>query len=482
MRGMGVLLRWAVQWAVLLAGMGAWAQVALTTVQGTVYRANGQPASGVLTVSWPAFTTAANQAVAAGSLQITVGADGFASVQLAPNAGATPAGSFYTVVYHLSDGSISREYWTVPTGAKATIAGVRAQLQPAAVAVQSVSKTYVDNLFAQTTPTTANFLPLTGGALSGPLSLGSDPQADTQATTKHYVDQAIAGTLPLSGGVVTGTVAVANQVTKLPRVDVRSVDFAGGADPTGVRDSTAALQAAIAFALGNAPSRDGDYPTVYLPPGHYLVNGTLRVPNLMKLEGDSKAGAILQETNPTASLVTMVFAGQCSTYSCYGGLENLTLEGSGKATMGNLLELDAGFTTLRNLHFFNHGGRGLQMNGPSERVTSYDLSFYQVRWPLIMAGDSNEDYFYNTHVIEAGQTADGGNGNGAVGRYCYSVNCTAGQYTTQGTTTTPAVIYPDPHGSIDIEKAVNVSFVGGSVKSTFMLSGVRVWDASVIRF
>ena len=36
------------------------AQVATTTVQGTVYLADGSLANGTLLVSWPAFSTAAN--------------------------------------------------------------------------------------------------------------------------------------------------------------------------------------------------------------------------------------------------------------------------------------------------------------------------------------------------------------------------------------------------------------------------------------
>ncbi|MGO9210833.1 MAG: hypothetical protein ACLP2H_12015 [Terriglobales bacterium] len=38
-----------------------------TTVQDVVYRGDGTPASGTLVISWPAFTTVGNLAVAAGS-------------------------------------------------------------------------------------------------------------------------------------------------------------------------------------------------------------------------------------------------------------------------------------------------------------------------------------------------------------------------------------------------------------------------------
>ena len=81
-----------------------------TTVQGTVYLANGQAGAGTLVVSWPAFTTATGQAVAADSITVTIPADGFLSVNLAPNVGALPAGEFYTAVFYMSDGTVSTQY------------------------------------------------------------------------------------------------------------------------------------------------------------------------------------------------------------------------------------------------------------------------------------------------------------------------------------------------------------------------------------
>ncbi len=467
---------------VLLVAVTVQAQVTTTTVQGVVYRADGTPAHGYLLITWHGFVTAGNQSVAAGDITVPLAADGTATVNLTANQGATPAGTYYTVVYHLNDGTVSREYWTVPAAATATIASVQAQLEPAMVAVQNVSKSYVDTLVATLVPTASNYLSLAGGAMQGPLTLSGDPSASVQAATKHYVDSSVATAVPLTGGTVSGTLAVLNDVTKLPRVDVRDPDFAGGADPAGLRDSTAAIQAAIAFAQASSPSGEANYPSVYFASGHYLVNGTLRIPNNMHLAGDSRVGAILQETNASANLITVYQSQNCTTYSCYGGVDNLTLEGSGKATSGTLLELDSGFLTLRNLQFYNSGGRGLQMNAAAERVMSYDLSFYRIRWPLVMGGDTNEDYFYNTHVIEAGQTADGTSAPGVVNHYCYSVNCVGGVYEAQGTTASPAMILPDPHGSIDIDKAVNVSFIGGSVKSTYMVSGVKVWSGTVVRF
>ena len=78
---------------ILIASLAHPQAVSTTTVQGTVYLANGQPASGTISLNWPAFTTAAGQAVAAGQLTLPIAADGFVSANLAPNLGATPPAS-----------------------------------------------------------------------------------------------------------------------------------------------------------------------------------------------------------------------------------------------------------------------------------------------------------------------------------------------------------------------------------------------------
>ena len=86
------------------------AEVGTTTVQGTVYLADGRPGSGMVHVSWPAFTSANGQAIIADSVDVTIGDDGFLSLNLAPNQGALPGGLFYTAVFYLNDGSTSTQY------------------------------------------------------------------------------------------------------------------------------------------------------------------------------------------------------------------------------------------------------------------------------------------------------------------------------------------------------------------------------------
>ncbi|WP_058187369.1 beta strand repeat-containing protein [Terracidiphilus gabretensis] len=216
--------QWLTYWLLWLGMVwAAFAQgVTTTTVQGTVYLANGQPAAGTLQISWPSFTTAAGQAVAAGRTMVTIGADGFVSVNLSANQGAYPGGLFYTVIYNLSDGSVHTEYWTIPAAAQATIGGVRAQIMPAAQAVQAVNKAYVDQAIAAAQ---ASDLTASGGTLTGPLYLSGDPTTPLQAADKHYVDGQFALALPLAGGAATGPLTAVQlgavyQVDQFPGTDI----------------------------------------------------------------------------------------------------------------------------------------------------------------------------------------------------------------------------------------------------------------------
>jgi hypothetical protein len=88
---------------VLLAQAGLAQTVPMTTVQDTVYRADGSPAQGTLLISWPDFTASGGQAIAAGTTSVTLGAGGALTVALVPNANATPPSTVYTVVYQLDD-------------------------------------------------------------------------------------------------------------------------------------------------------------------------------------------------------------------------------------------------------------------------------------------------------------------------------------------------------------------------------------------
>jgi hypothetical protein len=398
------------------------AQVKTTTVQGTVYRADGSAAIGTVLVSWPAFSTAANQAVAAGSTTAIIGQDGFLSVNLAPNQGAYPAGSYYTVVYHLSDGTVSKEYWVVPAVTTAAISSVRAQLAPATVAAQPVNKAYVDSSIAAIT---GNYLPLTGGSMSGALVLEGDPASANQAATKHYADALALTELPLAGGTLSGTLNTPNNANKLPRVDVRHPDFGAScpnaADPTGLQDSTCAIQAAIAWSQANPQGRT--YPMVYLPAGTYVISAALYVPCQMHFVGDGPQATILEQTNNTANGITVYplpSAVQPNLWTCNGSLENFSIHATGgHLYTATLVELQnaAGYTISR-IRGSNGGGRGLALVGSTERLKAVDTEWDTIRWPIVATG--NELKFLDTQIASPGVDAVG---------YCMAPNnCVNGVY------------------------------------------------------
>ena len=223
---------------------------AVTTVAGPVYRADGSAALGTVLISWPSFQTAEGDAVAAGNLSIAIGPLGAFSGQLVPNIGASPAGTYYVVVLQLDDGTVRKEYWSVPTTSPTTIAAVVTtpgdglenlaathEYVNAEVASRALDATVVHLAGAETitgvkqyvvppqlpSPTTTNdaankgyvdatvgnvgagaYVAKAGDTMTGPLNLPSDPAAPNQAADRHYVDNGLA----VKADLVNGTVPV----------------------------------------------------------------------------------------------------------------------------------------------------------------------------------------------------------------------------------------------------------------------------------
>ena len=198
------LLLWLA--AAVCAGVSvpAVAQVQVSPISDTVYYANGAAASGTVLVSWPAFTTATGLSVPKGSTAVVLGAGGQLRVSLAPNAGASPVGTYYTVVYHLSDGSTSREYWAVPVSSgMLSLAAVRSNALPTSVAIQTATRQYVDQAITRAAlgalpQDTTPYVEKSGDTMTGALTLPGDPVSSLQAATKNYVD---VSTAAVQGGI-----------------------------------------------------------------------------------------------------------------------------------------------------------------------------------------------------------------------------------------------------------------------------------------
>ena len=190
--------------------------------------------------------------VPAGNTSVTIAAGGLLSVSLVPNAGSNPMGSYYTAIYHLDDGTVSREYWVVPVSTTAVaISSIKSTVLPASVAVQTVTKSYVDSAIAaaianpQTSAST--YVLKAGDTMTGPLVLPADPVSSNQAADKHYVDTSVAAVGGGSGGkvalvpsasqVVTQPTGTALSVNRLNGVEYAS-QYATGGSANGIANAT----------------------------------------------------------------------------------------------------------------------------------------------------------------------------------------------------------------------------------------------------
>ena len=144
---------------------------ALTTISGTVYRADGTAASGTVLISWPSFHTAAGDAVAAGNRSVTIAPLGGSTAQLVPNVGASPAGAYYVVVLQLDDGTVRTEYWAVPATSPTTIAAV---LTTPGTGLGNLAATQQDVNAAVANVGAGSFVSKAGDTMTGPLTLPAE--------------------------------------------------------------------------------------------------------------------------------------------------------------------------------------------------------------------------------------------------------------------------------------------------------------------
>jgi hypothetical protein len=109
----------------------AWGQTGLTTIQDTLFEADGTLFNGTLTIQWSTFDANNIGTIVQQSTSVTV-VNGNLLVQLAPNNTAPPPANIYTVMYESDGREQFTEQWTVPVSTvPLKVSIVRVGSQPA---------------------------------------------------------------------------------------------------------------------------------------------------------------------------------------------------------------------------------------------------------------------------------------------------------------------------------------------------------------
>ena len=108
---------------IALCALRLFALPALTTIQDTIYQADGTPMNGTVIITWPSFVASDGTKIAAQTLLAPV-TSGYFQASLVPTQGATPT-TVYSVRINSGGKNQSTELWSVPVSATPlTIANV----------------------------------------------------------------------------------------------------------------------------------------------------------------------------------------------------------------------------------------------------------------------------------------------------------------------------------------------------------------------
>jgi len=207
-----------------------WADPALTTIQDTLYNADGTPFSGFVLIEWRSFESADSSNIATNNLTVPI-VNGILAVQLAPNTG----NSSYAVRYISDTKAQFWEVWVVPAS-------------PTPLGLQDVRVAVAPSSSGSGTGGTGEDTQIPESSVVGLLSdLAMRPQrgANYAPSQAVYIDSA--GLLEAVPGNLTDCVRVNG--TSGPCGSSTGPGFADGETPAGLLNGTNAV-----FTLANPPS------------------------------------------------------------------------------------------------------------------------------------------------------------------------------------------------------------------------------------
>lgn len=213
---------------------------------------------------------------------------------------------------------------------------------------------------------------------------------------------------------VQGILQTVSGIDKGPKVNVLHSDFATGcgnaADPTGVLPSACAINKALAFVMSSQQT-NSSIACLEIPNGTFLLETEIRVPAGAHICGHGPNQTFLKIQNQWQNALTLlngVAPGAPGGQDNFTYLEGFTITGNGHLTSGTAIEfLSADRGVIKDVNISNHGGRGFNMWGDSERWNMIDVRFSRVRWPLSTNFQTNEDHWFGLHIDDAGDTDDG---------------------------------------------------------------------------
>jgi hypothetical protein len=201
-------------------------------------------------------------------------------------------------------------------------------------------------------------LPLTGGTITGSVSLATSPTATTHVANKQYVDGKVATVLPFAGGTLSGALVLSGIPTSPLQAATKSYvdanpDSKGvinvamppyGAKLDSVTDDTAAFKAAYQAAPAGSTIYVPYGKTVLQQPGSWGIATSKRVKWVVD-------GTVLSDGTPLASSIPT--GGAPAAFALPGVVVGSTLSGLSSSQAGSQT---SDFAVSQSCYIVNHTG------------------------------------------------------------------------------------------------------------------------------